>query len=322
MKKEISRNVRLGIFVLVGTIFIIGALYFIGDKQNLFGAKFRLNANFYNINGLMPGNNVRFGGINVGTVESVQIVSDSVITVVMVIEDKSKPFIKKNAIASIGTDGLMGNKLINISASNIPSQIVQEGDFLNVRNILETDEMFRTINRTNEDVSVIAKNLRTISDRLTMPNSVWSILMDPLLSENIKSSIVNIKLTSSRSAMITGDLSKIINDTKSGKGTIGALLTDGKISNSINKTLVGIQVISDSLAFVAGDLRNVTQKIKNGDGVVGTLLMDTIFIYNLTKSMENIKNGTEGFDENMKALQQNFLLRRYYKNKNKRKENP
>ena len=163
-EKEKSKNIRVGIFVLVGTIFIISALYFIGEKQSLFSSKFRVKANFKDVNGLIPGNNVRLGGINVGTVESVEIASDSSVTVVMVIKDKTKPYIKKNSIASIGTDGLMGNKLINITPGLKDSPEIQDGDFLPTKLPFETDQMIQTIGKTNEDVSIIASNLKEIME--------------------------------------------------------------------------------------------------------------------------------------------------------------
>lgn len=118
MANETSKNIRVGLFVMIGTAFLIFALYLIGAKQNLFGSTFRLKAQFKNVNGLMAGNNVRFTGIDVGTVESVDILNDTTVNVTMVIEDKVQEFIKKNATAAVGTDGLMGNKLININAGD------------------------------------------------------------------------------------------------------------------------------------------------------------------------------------------------------------
>lgn len=310
---EKTKNIRVGIFVLIGTIFIISALYFIGEKQNLFSSKFRISANFENVNGLMPGNNVRFGGINVGTVESVGIINDSTINVVMVIKDKIKPFIKKNSLASIGTDGLMGNKLINIISVNEPAPIVSDGDVLPSKLPFETDEMIRTISRTNEDVSIISKNLKEITNRLNDDNNLWSILLDPSIAGNIKDAVVNIKLTSERSAVITGDLSRLITDVKSGKGVVGALITDTSLSRSIKQTIVNIKFTSDTLAYITGDLKSVSQRIKNGEGAIGTILMDTNFVHNLNKSMENIEKGTDGFNQNMEALKHSILLRKYFK---------
>ena len=97
MANTTSRNIRLGVFTLAGTVFLISALYFVGNKQNLFGSTFSINARFHNVNGLMRGNNVRFGGIDVGTVESVEIINDTSVNVVMNIETDVQPYIKKNA---------------------------------------------------------------------------------------------------------------------------------------------------------------------------------------------------------------------------------
>lgn len=317
MAKETSKTIRVGIVVLVGTTFLIAALYFIGDKQNLFGSKFRVKANFYDVSGLRTGNNVRFGGIDIGTVESVDIINDSVITVVMMIESKSKQFIKKNAIASIGTDGLMGNKLVNIKSSKSPSTEVNDGDYLQVRNSIETDEILRTLTGTNDDVSAVAKNLRIMTDRINESNSLWSILLDPVVSQNVKHALVNIKMTTDQTAIITGDLRKLVGDTKEGKGTIGALLTDQSLYKSLQQTIVKINVVSDSLAYISGDLKSVSERIKNGEGAIGTIIMDTTFANNLSQSMLNVKNGTKGFEENMDALKHNLLLRRYFKKINK-----
>lgn len=317
MAKENSKNIRLGLFVLVGVGLLIFALYLIGAKQNLFGSTFRLKAQFHNVNGLMRGNNVRFTGIDIGTVESVEIINDSTVNVEMIIEDKVQQFIKKNSIAIVGTDGLMGNKLVNINTSPEDSPAVEDGDMLQTRSPIGTDEMMRTLNITNENVKDITNDLKQIVQKLNRPNTLWSILMDSVVADNLKQAVVNIKITGENAAVITGDLSRIVKDVKAGKGTIGALITDTTFSTQLHQSVVNIKLISDSLALVTGDLHYITSNVKNGKGAVGTLLMDTTFVGNLNKSMENIKSGTKGFDEDMEALKHNILLRRYFKKKAK-----
>lgn len=319
MGNETTRNIRVGLIVIMGTILLITALYTIGNKQNLFGSTFRISAQFYNVNGLMAGNNVRLSGIDVGTVESIEIMSDSSVNVVMLIEDRVKDFIKKNAIASVGTDGLMGNKLVNINSTKGNAESIEEGDVLQTLRPYETDEMLRTLNTTNENIKYITTDLKKITQKINSPNTLWSILMDTVVAENVKKTIVNIKLTSNQSAILTGDLSAIVKDVRSGKGSIGTLLMDTTFSEKLDQTIIDIKQITDKMAIVSGDLSFVSEKIKNGSGIVGTLLMDTTFSNNLNKSMENIKNGSEGFNENMEALKHNFLLRKYFKKQEKEK---
>ncbi len=322
MGTETAKNIRVGLFVLTGGILFIMGMYLIGNKQNLFGSTFRISANFHDVNGLRVGNNVRLGGINVGTIVSIDFVNDSTIRVGMKIEDDTRQFIKKNSLASVGTDGLMGNKLINLNSVYGESQTIEEGDTIESLRPIETEEMMRTLNHTNEDISVIVKNLKLITQKVNSPNSMWSILMDTVLAENVKNAIVNIKLTSNRTAVITGDLGGIVKHIKEGKGTVGALLTDTAFSQKLNQTIVNVKIISDSLAYISGDLRSVTKRIKNGEGAIGTILMDTAFVNNLNQSMINIKNGSQGLNENMQALKHSFLLRKYFKKQAKEKANP
>ncbi|MCX6295550.1 MAG: hypothetical protein NTX97_05710, partial [Bacteroidetes bacterium] len=175
------------------------------------------------------------------------------------------------------------------------------------------------LNATNDNLKYITTDLKNITKKINSPNTLWSILMDTVVAENVKQAIVNIKITGNRTAIITGDLSNIIKEVKSGRGTVGALLTDTLFSNKFNQTIVDIKLITDSMALISGDLRNVTQRIKKGEGAIGTILMDTTFVNNLNKSMENIKSGTAGFDDNMEALKHNILLRKYFKKKEKEK---
>ncbi len=302
---------------MAGTALLILALYLIGSKQNLFGSTIRLHASFQNVNGLMPGNNVRFSGIDVGTVVKVDILNDSTVGVEMIIEDDVQPFIRKNALAAVGTDGLMGDKLINIYPVNEPSEIVADGDQLRTRDQVGTDEMMRTLSVTNENVREISSQIKQIVTRLNKPNSLWSILMDTTLSENVRSALVSIRLTGDRTALLTGDLQQIARDIRSGKGTIGALITDTSISNGLKQSIVSIRLLSDSVASVTGDLNAVMDGIREGKGAIGTLLLDTTFARNLNLTMENIQRGTRGFDENMEGLKQSIFLRKYFRKKKK-----
>lgn len=317
MAKETMRNVRLGMFVVIGTALLITALYMVGDKQNLFGSTFRISARFYNVDGLMAGNNVRFSGIDVGTVESVEIVNDSSVNAVMIIEDDIRPFIKKNALASVGTDGLMGNKLININSSKEASPSVEEGDVLQTMRPIETDEMVRTLNATNENMKAITSNLRTITDKINSENTLWSLLMDTVVADNVKAAIVNIKIASNSSAVLTGNLRSITDDIRNGKGSLGALITDTVLSGKINQVIVKLDRVSDTVAFITGDFSRISKGLDQGKGSLGMLLKDTSFVHNLNTSINNINKGTLLLNEDLEALRHSWPFKKYFKKKEK-----
>jgi phospholipid/cholesterol/gamma-HCH transport system substrate-binding protein len=314
MKTETSRNLRLGIFVIAGSVFLIWVLYMIGLKRSMFGSTFKISAPFYNVNGLMVGHNVRFAGIDVGTVANVDIVSDTSVNVTMLIEDNVKKFIKKNAVASIGTDGLMGNKLVNInSVFNEQTQNVEDGDTIKTLKAIETDEMVRTLNTTNENIKDITTDLKTIAHKINSRNTLWSLLQDTVVADNVKQTIVSIKLAGTKMAIISGDFQEISHNIKSGKGLMGALLTDTTLSGKLEHTIVKLSLAGDKLAVVTGDLGTLTGKINRGEGTLGMLVMDTTFVRDLKNAMKNVDGGAAGFKDNMEALKHNVFLRKYFK---------
>jgi phospholipid/cholesterol/gamma-HCH transport system substrate-binding protein len=172
MAKKIANNVRLGLFVLSGLFILILLLYMIGKSQNMFGAKYTLKARFENVQGLVPGNNVRYGGIVAGTVKDVHIVNDTTIEVVMLIKLAMKDFIRQDAVASIGTDGLMGNKLVNITPSGNPAPLAPNGGLISSKKPVDTDEMLRLLNSTNRDIAIIADNLKQTIERVNNSTSL------------------------------------------------------------------------------------------------------------------------------------------------------
>ena len=159
MEKTSNQKIQLGLFVLLGSILFIGAIYFVGNKQDMFNKTIEINALFSNINGLQKGNNVRFSGINVGTVQEIEIVNDSTIRVEMKIEQSIMEHIKKDAVASITSDGLVGNMIVNIIPGNHSNNPVQPGDTILSLNKVTTEELMKTLSSTSDNANVITANL-------------------------------------------------------------------------------------------------------------------------------------------------------------------
>jgi len=319
MEKDIGKNIRLGVFVILGALFLILALYLVGNQRNLFGSTFRISAKFNNVNGLMKGNNVRYAGINVGTVERVEIINDSSVNVIMIIEKGVQKFIKKNAVASVGTDGLMGNKLVNINVDEKFAPGIEDGDEILTLRPIETDEMTRTLNVTNENIKAISSNIRDITDRISGKNTLWNILMDTVVGENIKTAIVNIKEAGKEAVGVASNFGKISEKINKGNGNIASLINDTSLFLHINQAVLKLQKVSDTASTVAGNISAIVGKIKKGEGSVGNLLTDTTFIHNLNQSVKSFDAAAKGFDENMQALKHNFLLRGYYRKQEKKK---
>lgn len=315
MKEQTLNKARLGAFVLIATLLLVLGLYYIGSQKNIFHSSIHVISDFSDIGGLMPGNNVRFNGINVGTVSKVYPISDNLIRVEFAIDENTIEFIGNDATVAIGTDGLLGNKLVNISPGTTDSPRVKEGDLLQSMNPVEMEDALRTLNMTNENILEITKHLRHVLEEFDQNNSLWTILNDSTLSEDVKSAVVSFKLTGENTAVLTGDIAGITGDLRRGKGTVGALLTDTLIFDQLSQTIVNIQAVSDSLAIISGDFRGLTLDIKNGKGAIGTLISDTTFVHHLNQSMVNIDSASHNFNENMVALKSSWPFRKYFKRK-------
>jgi phospholipid/cholesterol/gamma-HCH transport system substrate-binding protein len=316
MGKEIFVKIRLGLFVTIGTLLLISAMYFIGDKQNLFGSTFEIRAVFNNVNGLQKGNNVRYSGIDVGTVKSVTILNDTTIEVTMVIEEKVKRCVKQDAMATLGTDGLMGNKLINISPGSPMAEIINELDVLHSINELDADEMLRRLEETNNNIAIMSSSLVTIIKKVNDgEGSIGKLLNDTTLAHDVSKTLANLRALSSKTVKISSVIEENISKINLEKGTIGTLLTDTLFATNLSQTIADIQKVSSNTEQITQELKTMITNVKEGEGTAGLLLKDSTLSNNLEKSLDNLQQGSKAFNENMEALKHNFLLRRYFRKK-------
>ncbi|MBC7748577.1 MAG: MCE family protein, partial [Methylotenera sp.] len=151
MEKTTSQKLQLGVFVIIELLLFILAVYFIGDKKQMFGKTNHLSAVFNNVNGLQLGNNVRFSGINVGTVRGIEMINNMAIRVDMLIDKTIFPLIRKNALATIGSDGLVGNMIINILSGKEGAASILPGDQIATINRIRTEDMLITLDKTNKN---------------------------------------------------------------------------------------------------------------------------------------------------------------------------
>lgn len=317
MKKNAPNNIRLGIFVVAGIFFLILMLYMIGKNENLFGAKITLKSHFQNTQGLLPGNNIRYSGIEVGTVKSVSILNDTTIEVVMLIKENMRQYIRQNAVASIGTDGLMGNKLVNISPAEGPAPFVQEGDVLPSKRPLDTDAMLRVLSDTNDDIAVIAEDLKKSIQRINNSTALWSLLNDESVPGNLRHAMVEVRNASAGVNNMVSDLQMVVDHVQLGKGALGTVLYDTAFSRNLSEALVKVRSIGEQADTLSNQISvlaaSIHQSVEEGEGPVNALLNDKVLTTKLNNSLDNIERGTESFQQNMEALKSNFLFRGYFR---------
>ncbi|MCF8256388.1 MAG: MlaD family protein [Flavobacteriales bacterium] len=157
---------RLGLFVAGGLALFVIAIFIIGKQRNMFDPVYELKATFYNVSGLQVGNNVRFSGINVGTVENIVIINDSTVLVTMSIRKAVQEFIKVDSEATIGSEGLIGDRLLVISQGAMDAEVAQKGALLSSNEPVETDEIMASLEVTAANAEVITGELAQIMEQV------------------------------------------------------------------------------------------------------------------------------------------------------------
>jgi phospholipid/cholesterol/gamma-HCH transport system substrate-binding protein len=252
MLKESGSSWKLGIFVILGLLLFVSTIYFVGKQKNIFGNVFHLKAEFKTVSGLKVGNNIRFSGINIGTVYDVELLTDTSVLVNLVIKKKYQEFIKKDARAGIGSDGLMGDKVLTITPGITDRNPVQNGDFILTKSAIEMEDVMLSAKTSVDNAGVITAQLASFTTKMN-----------------------------------TGD------------GALSKLVSDEEFSNSLKSTLMNLQIATNEFAMFAA---------KVNEGGLSEALDTT---------MMNIQGATKGLNENMEAVQSNFLLKGFFNKKKK-----
>jgi phospholipid/cholesterol/gamma-HCH transport system substrate-binding protein len=324
MARKKINTIKLGAFVLAGLLLLVLLLYMIGKNQNLFGSTYILKARFENIQGLVAGNNVRYAGIQTGTVKQINIIDDTTIEIAMLIEKRMEKIIRKNAMVAIGTDGFVGNKVVNISPARQRSEIAKEGDILLSKKSVATDDMLQLLSKTNSDISVIAAELKTTVQRINQSDALWSLLNDKSIPQNIRLAVANIRSATAKANSTVANFESVASDIQQGKGSVGMLLKDTVFATHLNDAILKIKSVGGQADSLLYEINTMVAGIKddkdNGNGTLHALFKDSSIVIKLNASLDNIQKGTDGFNQNMEALKHNFLFRGFFKKQAKQQE--
>jgi len=197
MEGQSKFKTRLGIFVIGGLALFVIAIFYIGKQKHLFNPVFKLSSMFKNISGLEIGNNVRFSGINVGTVDNIQIINDTTVVIDVIIDKDVQRFIKTDCKVTIGSEGLIGDRIINITQGSSEAESVKEGQFLRSIEPVETDAILGSLKVTGENAEVISDQLAQILYKINSGKGTFGMLInDTTMATNIYSTIHNLKKSS------------------------------------------------------------------------------------------------------------------------------
>lgn len=279
---------------------------FYWQNQNLFGSTFHLQAHFKNANGLTIGNNVLLSGINIGTIREIDFVSDSTVLVHMVIHSEIQQYIKKDASAIIGSDGLMGDKVLMILPGTNSREIVKDNSMITALEAVGMEDLMSGLKKSTDNAEIITKQLSEFSYKINNGKGTLSkILTNEEFAENINKTLNNLETGTSEFVTFTKKM-----NTKN--GTLSKLMTDPTYANSIERSLI-------SFEKSAADINVFSANLNNKKGVVSKLLTDEKTANTLDSTLINLQTGTKKLNEIEEAIKQSFLFRGYFRRQEKAK---
>ncbi len=291
-------------FVILGLALFMITIYFIGNNKNLFTSTFELKSQFKNVSGLKVGNNVRFSGINVGTVKDIEFLSDSAVMVNIVIKEDVQQYIKTDAIASIGSDGLMGDKVLSISPGSSSNKMVQDKGTIRSMTTVDMEDLMKGLNKSVENAQIITEQLSEFSTKINKGKGALNkVLTDEEFADGLEKTILNLKTSSDEFVVFTTNM----NDKN---GTLSRLMTDPKYANSVENTL-------DNLEKSSNEFEMFSKKLNNDKGILSKLVGNERLATSLDSSLMNIEKASKNIIEIEEAAKHNFLLRGYFKKKEK-----
>ena len=194
MIKNSQNTWKVGMFVIIGILLFMVAVYLIGQNKNMFAKTFQLKSTFSNVSGLTVGNNVRFAGINIGTIKAIDFVSDSSVVVLAEIQEEVHKYIKSDATAGIGSDGLMGDKVLTISPGVKSKQIVKNNGFIGSAEAIELEDIMESVKVSVDNAQYITYNLAEFTDKMNNKNSVLSKLVnDDKMGKSLDATLSNMQ---------------------------------------------------------------------------------------------------------------------------------
>ncbi|WP_353127510.1 MlaD family protein [Parapedobacter pyrenivorans] len=316
---ENRRSLIVGLFVLIGIIILVAGILVLGGQQNRFSKTVTVSAVFNDVSGLKAGNNVWFSGVKIGTIKSIRFKNLQEVEIAMVIEEKSRDYIRKDAVAKIGSESFIGNKLIVIEGGSSDVPPIEDGDVLQAAADEGLDAMMATLQTNNKNLVEITENFGLVSARIARGEGTFGALLnDSLMAVHIKQMIGNLNQTAANTANASAALNQLTTKLNAEGTLINDLLTDTVVYGNLQEAVAQLQGITQTASALVTNLNQTAGKLDDKDNAVGVLLNDPEAAETIKQTLINLEQSTEKLDQNMEALQHNFLFRGFFRKQAKK----
>ncbi len=316
------RAVVVGIFVLLGLAILVLTILTLGSQKKTFEKSITVKSFFDNVNGLQKGNNIWFSGVKVGTIKRVNITGNQQVEVDMNLDQAAQQFIKKDALAKISTDGLIGNKIVEIYGGTNKKSVIESGDVIGTEKLLSNDAIMATLSKNNDNLYQITSDFKLISGRIVEgKGTIGKLLTDESMINQINAITASLQKSANNLQHLSSNVSNYTSQLNN-KGTLANdLVTDTVVFGRLRATVTQLQEVAKTSQSAIANFQQagntLNEGLQNPNAPLGMLLKDEKSASHIKVTLQNLQDASKKLDEDLEAVQHNFLLRGFFKKKSK-----
>lgn len=320
-----KRSVIVGIFIFIGVVILVVGVFTLGGQKKTFVRSMPLKAIFDDVEGLKIGDNVWLSGVKIGTVKKIEFTPAAKVKVTLNVEKEAWPLIRKDSKIEVGSEGFIGSKILVISDGSRSMPQAEANDYLQVKRTTSTSDMLNILQQNNQNLLAITGNLKDLTSRISKgEGTLGKILNDESIANSIEATINNFKRASYETERVLASVHSFASQLNN-KGTLANdLVTDTIVFNTLRGTVTQLREVAftaseftRNLNQISDSLKLVSSNLNNTNSPVGVLLNDKKAANDLQSTLSNLNSGTRKLDEDLEALQHNFLLRGFFKKRAK-----
>lgn len=316
-----TRAVLLGIFIFIALVLFAMGLFVLGGQQRTFGKVINIKSVFANVAGLKNGSNILFNGVKVGIVKAIALQPGNKVLVNMQIEEDAQKVIPKNAVVAIGSDGMIGSKLLDISGGNLQAGYIQEGNTLQSAQGSSMEDMFAMLQANGGNLLEITGDLKQISRKiLNGEGSVGKLINDDALANNVQALVNKLHVSANNAQVLTRDVAAFTAKLEQPGTMTYSVLHDSVIFNRLRSTSRQLDAMAGNAQVIVNKLDHTADQLNNTNKPAGMILNDEKTASELKAIIDNLQTGTERLNETLDALRHNFLLRGSFRRMEKERQ--
>lgn len=310
-----KRAVTVGIFIFLGLAFFIAGVLIVGNLRKTFTKSVTIKTVFADVEGLKIGNNVWFSGVKIGTVRKMRFVNKSEVEVSMNIDEMAQEYIRKDSKAKIGSEGVIGNKLIVLYGGSESVPPVEDGDMVTSETTYSMEGMMTTLQKTNDNLLIISNDFKTVSSQMAKgEGTMGKLLYTDSLYRSIDAAVTSLKNAASHAQTLTANLSSFSNKLSQPGSFANDLVTDTVVFAQAREA---VRELNQTAASANKMTANIEQASNDPTKPLGLMLHDQETAKDLKATIANLESSTAKLNETLDAARYSFLLRGGFKKKAK-----